>query len=356
MSDIQDQSRTEEATPRRRERARQEGQVLFSPDLSAGVMLSLVSVACYVFRGDLLALTTSPLVTTFQYLGMREWGMSETVLAGRWLIGHLFFMSGLVFVLTSGSALLITQLQSGFTITFQPLVPNWEKISPVAGWRKLISLDSLFRGLLAVCKLVTSLVVVVMLIRLAVEEFRVAAATAMEPAHNVVQRLLLRLLLTLSGVSLVWGIADYAMRFLRQEEKLKMSKQEVKDEQKEDQLDPQLKAKQRRLQQQMAARRRTLKEVPQATMVITNPTHYAIALKYQTGVMSAPVVIAKGTDEFALRIADTARRHGVPVLERKPLTRAIFALAEVGDEIPAVYYRAIAELLAHVYRLKGKVA
>ncbi|QDT32823.1 EscU/YscU/HrcU family type III secretion system export apparatus switch protein [Thalassoglobus polymorphus] len=370
MSETQDQNKTEEATPRKREHAREEGQVVFSPDLSAGVMLCTVSLFVFLFWEAALDLFSFPLTEAFSGLRLREWETVETILAGKWLLSRILICSGVVFTLTTGTALLASQLQSGPTMTFQPLAPKWDKISPASGWSRLLSLDSLFRGGLSILKLLSSIGISLLLFSIAIHEFRAQTAglTSMNggtgpgvigagPAGPVLveQVLIHRLLLSLSGITLLWGIVDFAMRRFRHEQKLKMSKQEVKDEQKEDQVDPQIRNKMRRAQQE-AAKRRTLQEVPQATMVITNPTHYAVALKYQAGTMGAPVIVAKGTDAFARRIAEIARENGVPVFERKPLTRALFALADVGDEIPMEYYRAIAELLAHVYRIKGKMS
>lgn len=355
MSDDQDQSRTEEATTRRRERAREEGQLIFSPDLSAGAMLSMVALCCSLFWEPIISYLSNPFREIFTHLAAREWNESLTVLSCQWLIFRLSTVTVIMGLLTTGTTLLVTQFQSGFTFTTQPFSPKWEKLSPAAGWTRLFSLESLVRGGLALLKLGSSTILVLCLLAHAVKNFRIAESGLTTTAMPVEQSLLLQLLLGLSGITLLWGLVDYGVRWIRHEQKLKMSKQEVKDEHKEDQVDPLIRSKIRRAQHE-AARRRSLQDVPQATLVITNPTHYAVALKYQSGGMSAPVVVAKGTDAFARRIAEAARKNGVPVFERKPLTRAIFALAEIGDEIPIDFYKAIAELLAQVYRLKGQVA
>lgn len=354
MSDQNDQSRTEEPTSRRRDRARNEGQIVFSPDLSSGAMLCVVSSFCLFFWSGVSQSFSEPLAEAFRNLRLQDWDIPKTALAARWLFSHLLFVAGIVCLLTTGTALLATHLQSGFTMTTEPLTPKWEKISPVTGWNRLLSLESLFRGGLSVLKLITSFTVLILILRYGIQTFRAEQSGFIVSETPVAQTVLLSVMICLSGVTLFWGIVDYAIRWVRHEEKLKMSKQEVKDEHKEDQGDPLIRGKIRKAQKE-AANRRTLSEVPQATMVITNPTHYAVALKYQTGSMGAPIIIAKGTDAFARRVAETARKNGVPVFERKPLTRAIFAIADIGDEIPIEFYRAIAELLSNVYRIKGKV-
>lgn len=355
MSTEQDQSRTEEATPRRRERARAEGQVVFSPDLSSGAMLLVVSIAFVLLSTNIAPITRGTFQQAWSDFTPKNWGLQETVLSGQWLLSHLIIVTSLLGVATTGVALLVTHLQSGFTFTSEPLTPKWEKLSLSAGWTRLISLESLFRGVLAVCKLVTSLAVIVLIVQWGLHSFRLEVSGTAATETFFARDTLLLLIVSLAMVTLLWGVVDYALRWWRHEQKLKMSRQEIKDEQKEDQGDPLIRSRIRRAQRE-AATRRTLTEVPNATMVITNPTHYAVALKYETGANSAPIVIAKGTDAFARRIAETAREHGVPVFERKPLTRAIYALADVGDEIPVEFYRAIAELLANIYRIRGQVA
>jgi flagellar biosynthetic protein FlhB len=160
-----------------------------------------------------------------------------------------------------------------------------------------------------------------------------------------------QVMLWLSGTAFLWGAADYGFRWFRLEQKLRMSREEIKDESKEEQGDPQLKSRQRKMQRE-AAQRKSLGDVPRASVVITNPTHYAVALQYLPGQMQTPRILAKGSGAFARRIANVAREHGIPVLERKPLTRALYALGKVGEDIPLEFYRAVAEILAYVYRLK----
>lgn len=354
MADQQDQSRTEQATPRRRDRAREEGQVVFSPDLSAGLMLLVVSLLGWLISTAQPHTMLAPFAEGFLHLEKRDWGHNETVLASQWLLTWLVTAVAIIGGITTGTTLLVTQLQSGFTVTTQPLVPKWEKLSLANGWQRLISIDSIIRGGMAIVKLATSIAVVYVLLWASIKNNQQLAAGISTSSASPFLSSLISAALGLSGVTLFWGIVDYGIRWLRHEQKLKMSRQEIKDEQKEDQIDPQIRGRMRRAQQAAAKRQRALQEVPSATMVITNPTHYAIALRYQTGTMSAPVIVAKGTDGFARKIAEMARLNGVPVFERKPLTRAIYAMADIGEEIPAPFYRAIAELLAHVYRIKGR--
>ena len=155
---------------------------------------------------------------------------------------------------------------------------------------------------------------------------------------------------------MVIGAGDYAVQWIRHEKSLMMTKQELKEEHKADEGDPQLRNQRRQRARDIATQRRMVTEVPKATVVVMNPTHFAVALRYERGVTSAPIVVAKGRDSFALQIASKARRHGIPVIERKPLARALYKAAKVGQEIPQGLYFAVSEILAYVYRLRGNAA
>ena len=354
MAEEFDQNKTEEPTVRRRERAREEGEVLFSPDLTAGVTLLAMTLLAFLFGSQFVDSLSLALEESITRLRRTNWGIPETISVGQWFLSRAMATAGVVAGTTIVIALGVTQIQSGLTFTVKPISPNWEKISLSKGWSRLLSIDSFFRGVLSVLKLSSSVTISIVFVCVGFVSIRKLAALNAISAIESGGEMATRLLLSLACGSLVWGAVDFGFRRYRHELKLRMSKQEVKDEQKDDQGDPQVRARIRRAQLE-SLQRRALTEVPRATMVITNPTHFAVAIRYETGRMNAPVVVAKGKDLFARRIAKIARESGIPVLERKPLTRAIFALANVGDEIPVEFYRAIAELLAHVYRIKGGV-
>jgi len=164
---------------------------------------------------------------------------------------------------------------------------------------------------------------------------------------------LYRLAIRLGIVLLILAIVDYAWQRWKHERELKMTKQEVKDEMKRMDGDPQIKARRRDIARQMALQR-ARQDVPTADVVVTNPTHFAVALKYEEGTMHAPRVVAKGADYMAMRIREIAVAHGIPILERPPLARGLYKLVEVGQEIPEQFYAAVAEILAYVYELTGK--
>ncbi|MEW4490299.1 flagellar type III secretion system protein FlhB [Thalassoglobus sp. JC818] len=352
MADDNDQQKTEAPTPRRRERAREEGEVLYSADLSMGLTLMIVAIATFLSGSFFLHRFAGQLRDSLVYVQSAEWGPSQTISAGQWVLSRTFLSGGVIAITSMMLSILWAHLQSGITLTTKPLSPNIEKLSPTRGWTRLMSMESAVRGGLSCLKLGTSVAVVIWIISTFFPELRTASRLQAHAGIALGGQLVRYILLGLAALTLFWGACDFCFRWYRFEQKLRMSKQEVKNENKDDQGDPQIRMRMRRAQME-SRQRKALKEVPQATMVITNPTHYAVALKYEAGHMRAPIVLAKGTDALARRIARVARENGVPVFERKPLTRAIFALAELGDEIPAEFYRAIAELLAHVYRIKN---
>jgi len=352
MSEGSNENKTEEPTPQRRDKAREEGQVVYSPDLNSAVAIFLVAIAA-VWMVPLLSSQLQQLIRIRIFnLSGESWSITATQVAFGWLVSHLWAIAGTAAIAFLGINLLLSQIQTGFLITPRPLEPKWEKLNMIQGFQRLWSLDSVMRGLLAVIKIGTLTGLTIFLFSAWGQTLQRDTHGSLDHSVQLGWKLIRQLLSSLAVAALTWGMADYGFRWFRNEQKLRMTRDEVKDEQKAENGDPQVRARIRRMQKE-AAQRKTLRDVPQATVVITNPTHYAVALKYQSGAMKAPRVVAKGSGAFARRIAAVAREHGVPVLERKPLTRALYALADVGKEIPLEYFRAVAEILAYVYRQKN---
>lgn len=352
MSEGIDDNKTEDPTPQRRDKAREEGQVVYSPDLNSAVAIFLVAIAAMWLIPTMSLRMQGLLKTRILNLNGDSWSIQATQIAMGWLVSNLWLIAGSASIIFLAANILLSQIQTGFLVTMKPLSPNWQKLDIVQGVQRLWSLDSAVRGLLAVVKVLTLTIITGAL-------FYTWRASILRDTHGALDHsvhlgwdMTVQLMMSLAGAALTWGVADYGFRWFRNEKKLRMTRDEVKDEYKAENGDPQVRARIRRMQKE-AAQRKTLKDVPKATVVITNPTHYAVALQYESSMMKAPKVVAKGSGAFARRIAEIARQHGVPVLERKPLTRALYALADVGKEIPLEYFRAVAEILAHVYKLKN---
>jgi flagellar biosynthetic protein FlhB len=244
-------------------------------------------------------------------------------------------------------------LQAGFYIAPEAITFKPERLSPVEGFGRLFSLQGGLRALTSILKMVA--VVGIAWWILAPQLGTVAALGQGALSHSASEgwSLVLRVSLAIAGGLLVAGVIDYGFQWFRLERSLRMTRQELKEEIKREEGDPLIKGRIRRLQRE-AAQRRMLSEVPRSTVVITNPVHLAIALRYESGVTAAPRVVAKGAGRIAEEIVKRARANGVPVLERPELARVLFRAVPIDRDVPAGLYVAVAEILAYIYRIRGR--
>jgi len=346
------QERTERATPRKREQAREKGQVARSADVSSVCVLLAGVLALYFFshhlyRG-LAAVIRSGLsfdrITEFSSAGCLQ--LCSTVLL-RFLVMLLPVM-GAVFL----AALAANLIQVGFHLSGQALAPRLDKLSVSKGFGRLFSL----RSLVELVKSLLKLGIVGGVAYLAVKGQSAGLLSLYDMSPNAITAFILgaalKLFLWVGLIMALVAALDYGFQRWKFEQELKMTKQEVKEEAKQAEGDPQIKARIRSIQQQ-AARKRMMQALPQADVVVTNPTHLAVAIKYDPLSMGAPQVVAKGAGAVAARIRQLAAGYGIPVVENKALARNLYKTVEPGREIPSELYRAVAELLAYVYRLKG---
>jgi flagellar biosynthetic protein FlhB len=346
------QSRTEAPTPRRREEAREQGRVAFSAELNGGLVLlaglGVLALGARTMASGLLhSVRLDWLPSRMSELGPEQTQgiFFDLFSQGLGILG--IFLGAVVVIGLASSA-----LQVGFVMTPGLLVLNFERLSPAQGWTRLFSLTGGMRGALALVKVVAVAAVAFWVLHGRREQIAGLSDFPLPSLVGQAWAILMHLGLTLAGTLIVFGIGDYAWQRWRLEQSLRMTRQELKEEVKRDEGDPQIKARIRKLQRE-AAQKRMFQDVPRATVVITNPTHLAVALRYERNTMAAPQVVAKGAGYIALRIADMARRHGVPVVERKPLAQALYKAVKVGQDIPAALYVVVAEVLAYVYRLRG---
>ncbi len=351
MAEESDDNKTEAPTPRRRETAREVGQVVFSPDLTSGFLLFCMALGIWLFGAVWIRQFSGTIAEQISAAQPKEWSVSHTMLSLRWLCIQMLIVSGTI---TVGAWILnaaTSMMQAGIGFHTKPLMLDPAKLSLVQGWKRLWSLDGLMKGIQAPLKLSAVIAAAAVFIWLAADRVSLATRGSLMQSSSFGGELSTTLMLILAGIALAFGVFDYAFRWYRHEQKLKMSLEELKKEHKEEQGDQNIKQRMRKFQQE-SRKRRTLQDVPTASAVITNPTHFAVAIRYEAG-NAAPIVVAKGADHFAKQIIAMAQKHGVPVMERKPVARALFALTEVGDQIPLELYRAVAEILADVYRKKS---
>jgi flagellar biosynthetic protein FlhB len=354
MAEEQSQLRTEDPTPRRREEARKRGQVAFSPELTASVVVLAGVIILFV-----LGPTIGNHLVRMVQIQFRERILTDLTFADAKVIGgeqmqKMLSILGLSFAATFLAAVGVSLAQVGFLWLPDRILPDLDRVSPTTGFSRVVSLQTLRRSLIALLKIAGLTLIAALVVRSRVGEIVQLGRGNASEMTAAAWEVCIRMMIYLAAALLAVGIVDYAFQWRRIEAALKMSRQDIKEEAKREEGDPMVKARLRALQRQRA-RSRTLAAVPKATVVVTNPTHFAVALRYDRGSERAPIVVAKGTGLLARQIAETARRHAVPVLERPPLARVLFFTVKEGQEIPPALFQAVAEVIAFVLRLRGTV-
>ncbi len=345
--------RTEPPTPRRRNEARESGQVAKSQDLSAAVLLFAALIALYLFGTGIWQTLVHVMR---QALGHDGGTAVDGALA---LSARTFVEVGksiLPFLITVIIvALIALYAQVGWLLTLKPLTPKLDKLSPISGLRRLFSPNTLVQLGLNVAKLLLVSFVAWLAIRVIINQLLLAHTVEFAATFTMGCHLVFHVGIRLIIVLLLLAFLDYAWQRYRHEKQLRMTKQEVKEEMKRMEGDPIIKRRRREVQLRLAMERLKSK-VPEADVIVTNPTHYAIALQYVPEAMIAPKVIAKGVDYMACRIRELAAGAGVPIVQRPDLARRLYSDVDVGREIPERFYRAVAEVLAYVYEISGRRA
>lgn len=350
--------KTEEPTSKRLTDARNDGKVAKSKELTSAFELITLFLVLKIF----MSYVYKELLNSFQFVYNRipdflknnakeltSFTMSSfllTVIVEMFKIVLPFFAFGFVI------SVLTNVLQFKFKVTGKPLKPKFDKFNPINGFKRIFSKDSLFELLKSVLKIGVIGYVAYTSVRKNSDELFVLYDIPLMQAIILMGEVILDAGLKISLVYLIVGIADFAYQKHKFHEDMKMTKQEVKDEYKNTEGNPEIKGKQRQRMQE-ASRRRMMQDVPKADVVITNPTHLAVALRYDSEVSKAPVVVAKGEDYLAMKIRETAKEHHVEIVENKPLARMLYANVNIGEEIPPELYQAVAEVLAMVYSLKN---
>ncbi len=346
------QEKSEPATPRRRREARKKGQVGRSMELNSfavlfvGVMILFFSLPLMIDQLTELMRWILQTITTFD-LSVNH----IPALFGELILRFFVILAPLLIaVLVAGLAINFAQV--GFFLTPKPLEPKLDKLDVFKGLKRLVSMRSLVELTKNLIKLTVIGWIAYTAIRAESKHFVTIVDADLLTFLKVTGMAAFHICLKVSIALLVLAILDYAYQRWDFEKQIRMTKQEIKDETKQYEGSPLTKSRVRRVQQELS-RMRQSQEIPKADVVITNPTHLAVALKYDTEKMGAPTVIAKGARLFAQKIKKIAREHDVPIVENPPLARAIYQVVEVGMEIPGNLYKAVAEVLAYVFRLKN---
>lgn len=351
MSEHNEQERTEKPTPKRRTDARRKGNVAHSADVSSAAVL-LFSLLVFFFAGPWMCRhLTAFMREMLQGMGSFQVDDASAPLLLAFVLRQAgWILLPLMLAVWAGGAA-ANAAQVGFVISEEALSPKFSKLNPILGMRRFLSLRSLVELVKSLVKILTVGGIAYIQIRREAEGMPRLIDAGVGDILAVMGRASLWIgLYTCMGLLLLAGL-DYLFQRWRHERDLKMSRQEVKEENRQMEGDQQIKARIRRTQMEMS-RRRMMQAVPQASVVVANPEHLAIAIRYDSKKMAAPVVTAKGADRIARRIKEIAREHAVPVVENKPLARTLYKTVDIGRAIPADLYRAVAEVLAYVYRLK----
>ena len=345
--------RTEPATPRKRSKAREEGNVARSQDLASGFLL-LVAVLVFFFYGEYffgqLTQICKQLLSNIDALQLSPENTSDYAMKGTFLFLQL--ISPILFSIAIAS-LVIGLIQVGFNLSAKPLTPNLKRLNPITGMQKIFSL----RGIVKLGASIFKLTVIgfVLYFVLSGEMENLFFLINLEVGQILVYlgQTLFRLALWTALALFLLGIIDYSYQKWQHEKDLRMSRQEIRDEMKMVEGDPQIRARRRQIQAQIA-RQRMMRDVPRADVVVTNPNHLAVAIEYKDN-MEAPRVVAKGADFLARKIREVADQERIPIIEKKSLAQALYRTVEVGEEVPEEFWEAVAEILAYVYRIQDRV-
>lgn len=348
-------NKTEEPTPKRREEARADGQVAQSPEVTAAAVL-LAAVMITTHRGPaMIGALREMMRRSLLEASATDFTPALMGEVMRRLAGDTVGIVWPILAVTGAAGLTATIAQVGFRALPKRLLPDVSKISPATGLKRIVSKRGAVELLKALLKIALVGWITWRLVRGIQDRVVPLAASSPREILAVAGHELARIVAWATGALSILAAFDYAWQRRQQHQSLRMTKGEVKDERRSAEGDPQMKARVKRAYQQIA-KRRMFDEVPRADVVVTNPVHLAVALRYAPGEMGAPVVVAKGAEYVAERIKEIARRSGVPVLERRALARALFRAVPIGGQVPGALYRAVAEILAYIYALKSRRA
>ncbi len=350
--------KTEPATSKKLSDARGEGQVCRSRELDQAIMLVGLFLTLKMTAASMGLTFLEVFSVVYNKIPETEAAKELTVTVVMSYIQHVALRSlklaGPFFAAGFLIAFLSNLVQVKWKVSTKPLQPRLDKFNPLNGFKRMFSKDSLFELLKSLVKIIMIAVIAYTSVRSHAEEIFLLYHVTLNQAIAQIGSIVIDVGLKIAYVYCVVGAVDYVYQRHKFNEDMKMTKQEVKDEMKNSEGDPQIKGKQRQRMQE-ASRRRMMQNVPQADVVITNPTHYAVALKYDAGTGTAPVLLAKGADLIAQRIKEIAKENKVEIVENKPLARMIYTNVEIGREIPPELYQAVAEILAAVYRARNQV-
>jgi flagellar biosynthetic protein FlhB len=345
------EDKTEEASAERRDEYREEGQIAQSADLTQVVALGAIVIFLSVYAPQMIGHMKKLLVVNFESLSTFRVNRENIgpYIGSAWL--SMLYLIAPLFIVVSVISIVGTLLQTQFNWSWKALEFKWEKMNPISGIARMFNKEMVSRFVKTLAKLLVVTLVTVLILK-----------GEWVSVPRLINYPLIRSWLYWSDVTkdLLWAItifmlvvsfADYMHNLFTMERQMRMTKQEVKEEHKQREGDPHMKNRIRRAAREIA-NRKTLEKTKTATVIITNPTHYSIALRYEVG-MPAPILVAKGVDFLALKMREIAKEQDIPCVENKPLARTLYASVKEGEEIPASMYKAVSEIIRYIFRMKG---
>lgn len=355
MADTDDkESRTEEATEKRISDAIEKGNVPFSRDLVLCGSVAAIFAGLALSAGWTAEHTTDTLKLLFANAG--EIHLDDNASVSRLMIQLIGGLGGVLlpfFAIISAGTVIASLMQNAPSMATERITPQMSRISPISGWTRLFGRQGMIEFLRSAIKLFAVSIVTFFVLRADIRSFiaSLGADPVLLPGETL--RLVLKFMSIVTLLALMLGIGDFVWSRLKWRRELRMTRHEIKEEMKEAEGDPLIKARIRNIGRQRASRR-MLKRIPEATMVVVNPTHYAVALRYTREEGGAPLVVAKGVDYLALKIREIATEHNIPLVEDRPLARALYDKVDVDQQIPPEFYRAVAEII-HYLNGRGKL-
>ena len=348
--------RTEAPTSRRLSEARDRGQVAKSTELSGAIEVAMGLALSLVLGGWLVGAMASVMRRTLEMeTDAMPLGTADLTRTLRWAGLEAAIMASPFMLAMFVIAAIAHASQIGLMFTTKPLAPKLDKLNPISGFKRIFGLRSAVKGGMGVAKLAIAGSIAWVIIAAKLPDLAGLPNLGAIAGARTMLGIVAEVAAWIIAVFIVLGVIDLLYQRWQHTRDLRMTKQEIKDERRNMDGDPEVKRRRMRIAFEMAMQRiRT--DVPQADVVVTNPTHFSVALRYDSASMAAPIVTAKGADLMAFRIREVAAANGVPIVERPPLARALFHNVEVGRAISAEHYEAVAEVLAYVYRLERRVA
>ena len=348
-----DSQKTEEPTPKKLEESRKKGQVALSRELNSWVMLLAATILVGGFGPGILSKLSLDLKEyidkAHEFSGSAEGTAEIMQQAAMQTLGTLF----MPFLFLIVAAIAGPLMQVGPLFAAEAVKPKLSKVSPLQGMKRLFSKRSLVEFAKGIFKITLIAIVGVILFLPFYEGIDSIMGISMEQAMVLLRELFIRFMIASLMILIVMTVIDVTFTRVEHHQKMRMTKQEIKDEYKQAEGDPHVKAKLRQLRAEKS-RQRMMAAVPEADVVVTNPTHFSIALKYDPETMDAPVCAAKGVDQIALNIREVAKEHDIVLYENKPLARVLYDTVDIDEVIPPEHYKAVAEIISFVFKLKGK--